>query len=229
MQVAGRWTTTRKALDRGEGVSDLIWRSLAARYDEKFNQSLYTGRGSAHEEVVGILTDAATTSVVYTDANPTFAEWWPKWRQAVGDLWKARKRRPTLACWSPGLWTWVSSQLDTTNRPMTGTAMDLVRNPAALGDSVGDFGIMASSQGLSILVDASVPENLGVGTNETAVVVTRPTDLILMESPTMSIRAEQHQVDKLLVDFVYYGYIAFSSGWQAKSSSKLTGTGMALS
>lgn len=227
VQVAGRWTTTRQALDRGVGVSDLVWRSLADRYDEKYDGYLLNGL-AANNEPVGVLNDAATTSVVWTDANPTFAEFWPMWRKVVGDLWDARKRPPTLAVWAPKLWTWVSSQLDTTNRPLVLGRPDIAYNPVALGDAVDNYGVMGQSQGLNILVDANMPTKLGVGNNETAVIVTRPTDLVLMETPTMSIMAEQSKIDNLNVDFVLYGYIAFSSGWQSKSSAKLTGTGMVL-
>lgn len=227
VQVAGTWKVTRKALDRGVGVSDLVWKMMTERYDAYYDSILLNGT-QANDEVVGILNDAATTAVTWTDTTPTFTEFWPMWKKVVGDLWEARKLPPTLAIWSPKLWTWVGSQLDTTNRPLVLGDVDIVRNPVAVGDSVGMFGVMGQSQGLNIMVDANMPTDLGAGTDETAVIVTRPNDLILMETPMMSITAEQSSLDKLNVDFVLYGYIAFSSGWQSKSSAKLTGTGMKL-
>ena len=227
VMVAGRWVTTRRSLDRGVGITDLVWRSLTERYDVKLDAMALNGT-SAAGETVGVLQDAATNNVVWTDTTPTFAEFWPRWRQAVGDQWTRRKLPPSLAVWSPKLWTWISSQLDTTNRPLSMGEVDIVRNPVMLGDAVGEYGVMGSSQGLNIMVDANVPDDLGAGSNETAVIVTRPMDLVAAETPAMSITAEQSQVDKLLVEFVLYGYVAFSSGWQGRAATKLTGTGMAL-
>lgn len=227
VMVAGRWVTTRRSLDRGVGITDLVWRSLTERYDVKLDAMALNGN-SASNETVGILRDTATNNITWTDTTPTFQEFWPMWRKAVGDQWTRRKLPPSLAVWSPKLWTWISSQLDTTNRPLSMGEVDIVRNPVMLGDAVGEYGVMGSSQGLNIMVDANVPTDLGAGSNETAVIVTRPMDLVAAETPTMSITAEQSQVDKLNVEFVLYGYVAFSSGWQGRAATKLTGSGMAL-
>ena len=88
---------------------------------------------------------------------------------------------------------------------------------------------LPASSNLPVYLDGGMPSNLGVGTNQTAIIIADFEDLILFEdangAPTQ-LKFEQPAGNALGIMLLAYGYSAFAAGRQPKSISVMTGTGL---
>lgn len=219
---AGSQTISRQALERGVGVEATTVEDLFAAYATTLD-------GKLLNQATNGLTNVAT-SIAYTDSTPTAAELYPKLlaapaaveaallNQAQGDL---------IAVMNSRRWYWLQSQL-TSTWPMFGQAGIPTQNGGLnYGEIYGSGfrGVLPS--GVPVIVDNNVATNLGAGTNEDEIYFTSQSESHLWEDPNapLLIRAEQSQVKKLSVDFVAYGYFAYTFVRRAQAQ-KINGTGL---
>jgi HK97 family phage major capsid protein len=136
---------------------------------------------------------------------------------------------PTHIVMHPRRWAWIMNASDSTGRPLVepqgaGPGMN------ALGSSAGPAaqGVAGTLAGLTVIVDANIPTNLGAGTNQDTVIVTRAADNYLFENASVPVLRVYEEVlsGNLAVRLQAYGYYAFSSERLPKANADISGTGL---
>lgn len=220
---AGQQTMSRQSIERGAGtepvVMDDLYRVHATKFDGKLLNVATNG-----------LTNVAT-SIAYTDASPTVAEFLPKISQAASAVESALLDQSTgdvIAVMNSRRWYWLT-QGTSTSRPIL--AQSAVSIKELLGEDYAEVygrgvrGVLPNN--IPAIVDNNVATNLGAGTNEDEVYVLDRNEAHLWEDPDapMFIRAEQTKAASLGVLLVIYSYYAFTFVRQP-NAQKIAGTGL---
>ena len=79
--------------------------------------------------------------------------------------------------------------------------------------------------GMKVVVDPSMPTNVGAGTNQDAVIVVRGDDQVLYESTPRAEVFREIKADSLRVYLRVFNYLAFTTRYP-KSISLINGTGL---
>jgi HK97 family phage major capsid protein len=226
---AGQQDVSRQALERGSMVDQVVFGDLVGDYAVKVNSAAINadGTGGTH---LGALSTSGIVSVTYTDASPTVAELVPKIADAIQQVQTGRFLPPTVAVMHPRRWGWLTAAVDSAGRPLVVPNASGPLNAQGVGDGVSPYGaVVGSLMGLPVITDASIPTNLGAGTNEDAILVMRAEDVLCWEEgdgTPRELRFEQTTGGSLTVKLVVYGYSAFTAGRYPKSVAKITGTGL---
>ncbi|MSZ76338.1 MAG: hypothetical protein F2667_04430 [Actinobacteria bacterium] len=219
---AGAQTISRQGLERGVGVEDTTMQDLFGAYASTLDSKLL------NQATTG-LTNVAST-IAYTDASPTAAELYPKLVAAPAAVEAAllnQHQGDNIAVMNSRRWYWLQSQL-TTSWPMFGASGIPAQNSGLdYGKTYGSGFRGVLPTGTVVIVDNNVAVNLGAGTNEDEIYFGAQSELHLWEDPNapMLLRAEQSQVKKLAVDFVAYGYFAYTFT-RRPHAQKVAGTGL---
>lgn len=215
--IAGAQDVSRQSLERGHNIDLIVFADLAADYAVKLNV----------KNITATLGTSGVESVTYTDASPTLPELHPKIADAVQRV-NALRFMPATAIWMhPRRWGWMTAQVDSTGRPLVST--NAPQNPMGVGQAAAYGQVVGEMLGLPVITDASIPTNLGSGTNEDVIIVGRAPDAILWEEDggaPKELRFEATQAKKLTVELVAYGYSAFTAGRYPKAFAKIGGTGL---
>lgn len=222
LTAAGSQSISRQAIERGSGVEDITIQDLFSEYNRNLDSTLI------NQATTG-LTNVAT-SLTYTDTNPTVAELYPKLLEGPAAVEAALLDADpgnTIAVMHSRRWYWLNAALS--------SSFPLLQQPGILQQAAGlneggrygsGFrGILPS--GIPVIVDNNIPTNLGAGTNQDEIYFVSQSEAHLWEDPNapMLIRAEQTQSKNLLVDFVVYGYFAYTFTRRAHAQ-KIAGTGL---
>lgn len=219
---AGSQSISRQALERGEGIESTTLDDLFRAYNTKLDNTLLNQSSTG-------LTNVAT-SIAYTDASPTAAELYPKMLAGPAAVEAAlldMDPNDVIAVMHSRRWYWLQSQLSSTwplfGQPGVGQQQGGVNYGERYGS--GFRGLLPN--GVAVVVDNNIVTNLGAGTNEDEVYFVAQSEAHLWEDPNapMLIKAEQNQAKKLLVDFVVYGYFAYTFTRRAHAQ-KIAGTGL---
>jgi hypothetical protein len=219
---AGSQSVARQALERGAGIEDTTLEDLFRSYGTTLDSTLLN-------QATNGLTNVAT-AVTYTDASPTAAELYPKLLQAASAVEAAlldMDPNDAVVVMHSRRWYWLQSQLSSTwplfGQPGIGAQQGGVNYAEAYGS--GFRGLLPN--GTPVVVDNNIATNLGAGTNEDEIYVGARSEYHLWEDPAapMLIKAEQNQAKKLLVDFVVYGYFAYTHK-RRSHAQKIGGTGL---
>jgi HK97 family phage major capsid protein len=232
VSIGGYVVTSRQALERGTMVEDVIVGDLAVDYAKQLDTQLISGTGSAGQHL-GLLNVAGINSVTYTAATPVLSgattPMWPKLASCIGQVISGRFAGPTAIVLSPVEWAWMLAATDSNNRPLV-QPNDGAFNP--LGLQMGaDYRnpVAGYLMTVPVVLDGNLPSNLGLGSNQTVVVVADFNDCYLFEDSNGSpnqLRFEQPSGNALGIMLIAYGYSAFSGGRQPKSISVMQGTGL---
>ncbi len=210
---SGMVDVSRQALERGTGVDGLLASDLVSAYNSAVNASVINGDGTSGTHL-GILNTAGIGDVDVDDASPTASETFQQIVKAIGTVTAARYQQPDVIIMHPRRWAYISGGLDSSNRPLAGVTVATSRNVVALGNP-GAYGVAAGEiAGVSVVVDAGIPVDLGAGSDEDRIIVANRQDLVLMEqgnSPLM-LRYESVGSGTLTTRMVTYGYSAFTAG-----------------
>lgn len=223
--IAGQVDTSRQSLDRGEAVDTLIFADLAADYATKLDVQILTGAGTFGTHT-GILNTSGVLAVTYTDATPTVPEIWSKIQDASQQIASTRFMAATALIMHPRRWAWFQAAVDTTGRPLVPPSAPY--NPMGVsGEPIS--GVVGTLAGFPVIVDASLPTNLGAGTNQDPIILTRLDDVLLWEEGDGTPR--QMQFDQVLsqtltVRLTVYGYSAFSAGRYPGATAVINGSGL---
>lgn len=222
LTAAGSQSTSRQALERGAGVEDITIQDLFSEYNRNLDSTLLN-------QATNGLTNVAT-SIAYTDLDPTVAELYPKLLAGPSAVEAAlRDADPgnTIAVMHSRRWYWLNAALS--------SSFPLLQQPGILQQAAGlnsggrygsGFrGILPS--GIPVIVDNNIATNLGAGINQDEIYFVSQSESHLWEDPNapMLIRAEQTQSKSLLVDFVVYGYFAYTFT-RRDHAQKIAGTGL---
>jgi HK97 family phage major capsid protein len=174
----------------GSMVDQLIFADLFAASEVALNASALTGNGTAPQHR-GVTAVAGISAVTYTDASPTVIEAWPKVSDAVQRINSLRFMPGNVVYMHPRRWGWITSAVDTTGRPLFEFSTNPPNVVMGLGTAAEYGQVVGTLQGLPVVTDASIPTNLGGGTNEDVIIVARSADLMFWEDDLMQFTFEQ--------------------------------------
>jgi hypothetical protein len=144
---------------------------------------------------------------------------------AIQQIHSTRFLPPSAIIMHPRRWGWMLAQVDTTNRPLVISNNGGAFNQPAVLERVASEAIVGTLQGLPVIVDPSVPTNLGAGTNEDRVIIARLQDLYLWEAPEVQRRFDGVLSGNLQVRLQVYEYAAFSAARLPSAVAVMSGTG----
>lgn len=189
--VTAQQDISRTLFMRGGALEErVIFGDLFEACEVALNLSALNGSGTAPQHR-GLLQVAGISAVAYTDASPTVPEAWPKLSDAIQRINSLRFMPGTVIVMHPRRWGWITSAVDTAGRPL----FEFSTNPPNVVMGLGvaaEYGqVVGTLQGLPVVTDASIPTNLGAGTNEDIIVVYRASDVLYWEDGLMQFTLEQ--------------------------------------
>ena len=228
--VAAMFDISKQAVLRGTGVETQLLGDAVRSYQSKLDALAVNGSGSSGEHR-GILNTSGINATTYTDASPTWAEFFPKLVAAIQDISSNFYGGATHIVAHPSLIGCWLRALDSTNRPLfNATAGNPFNAPGTFDRPAYDMGGL-QILGIPVIADANVPTNLGVGTNETAVIVGDFRESYIWEdnggSP-LFVRFEQPD-GNIAIRTVVFGFSAYTAGKYPTAFSAITGTGLITS
>jgi HK97 family phage major capsid protein len=225
--VASMFDISKQAVLRGTGVETQLLGDAVRSYQTRLDGLAVNGSGSSGEHR-GILNTSGIGSVTYTDASPTWAEFFPKLVESISDISSDFFGHATHIVAHPTLIGCWLRALDTTNRPIfNATAGNPFNAPGTFdrpGYDLGGLQIL----GIPVVADANVPTNLGTGTNETAVIVGDFRESYIWEDQggnPLYVRFEQPD-GNIAIRTVVFGFSAYTAGKYPTAFSAITGTGL---
>lgn len=222
--IAGQQDVSQQLVDlSAPGIDQVIFDDITRDYDTKLDVAVINGSVS---NAKGLLQVSGTNGVTYTDASPTVPELYPKLANVIGLINNTRFLPPQVLAMTPLRWAWILASLDSSNRPLVVPVGQPGFNAAAVQDRVAAENVVGTIMGLPVVVDASIPQTLGGGT-EDAILAYRADDVYLYESAPKLRVFEEVLSGTLQVRFQVYGYYAIIAGRLPKAIGKVTGTGLA--
>lgn len=223
--MAGTQTVNLQLVEQSPiDIDGLILADLAAAHAVTVDTFCISNNATGKK---GLLNVTGINAVTYTDSSATVPEFWPKLVNAQYLVHANRFLPARAVIMHPRRWAWLQAALDSSNRPYVSD--ELAAAIPLLGQSGGSIpeGLAGTIRGLAlpVFLDPNIPTNLGGGT-EDAVIVARPEDIVLYESPIQAGVAEQTAYKTLQVVFRLYNYVALQSARAPKSISAITGTGL---
>jgi HK97 family phage major capsid protein len=228
--VQSMWDLSKQATLRGVGVEDQLLGDGIRSYHSLLDSLLINGSGSGAEHR-GILNTSGINATTYTDASPTWAEFFPKLVAAITNISSNFYGSATHIVAHPSLIGCWLRALDTTNRPIFGPTAGNPFNAAATYDRPDYMGGGLQILGIPVVADANMPTNLGTGTNETAVIVGDFRESYLWEdnsSNPLFVRFEEPSGTNA-IRTILFGFSAYTAGKYPTAFSAVTGTGLITS
>jgi HK97 family phage major capsid protein len=222
--IAGQQVVSLQLIEQSPiNMDDVLLADLAADYAVKLDTFVISNNAANKR---GILNVSGANAVTYTDASPTAGELYAKIADAIQQIHTQRFMPPDVIFMHPRRWAWLLSALDTAGRPLVTPVAGAPQNVIASVGTVNSEGFVGSMQGLPVFVDPNIPTNLGAGTNEDRIVITRSSDVILFEGTPRSETFREPLAAQLSVLLRFYNYAALHSERYPKAISIIAGTGM---
>jgi hypothetical protein len=217
--AAGQQTISRQAIERGTGIEEVVMDDLFRRYATALDSTLI------NQSVTGL--DAVSAAIVYTDANPTGTEMWPKILQGAANSEAALLgfAQPDVVLMHSRRWYWLQSQLSS-QWPLFGQpGINGVRGGENYATRYGSGARGVMPNGMVAVVDNNISTTQN--SNQDAVYVVPTDECHLWEDPAspLFLRCEQPAAASLGVLLVLYGYFAYSMRRYSNAMSKISGTG----
>jgi HK97 family phage major capsid protein len=223
-QYAGQNDLSRQAVQRSRESVNTIFGDLISDWWTKADDACLNGAGTSGT-VLGVRSVSGITAITYTDASPTVPELYPKIGGAKNGIITGRHAPPLLMLMHGRRWEWILVALDSSNRPLAVPDPQGPFNALAVGDAPEYGAVVGQMQALPVITDNNIPTNLG--TNEDAIIVTRPTDHRLWLDPGGPMQFSFEQVaPPQSVRLAVWGEIAFTAGRYPLASSVIGGTGL---
>ena len=224
--VAGQQDVALQLLDQSPiAFDEVVFADLAADHATKVDVQVISGSGSSGQ-VVGLRTVTSVDTTAYTDGSPTVPELYPKVADSLNEIATNRFLPAEVLLLHPRRWYWLLAALDSSNRPLVVPSSQGPNNAlATFGQSVAE-GAVGTMLGTPVVVDASIPTTVGGGT-EDVIIATRPSDHWLFESAVRTRALPEVLSGTLTVRLQLYSYIAFTAERYPRSTSIVSGTGLA--
>ena len=224
--VASMFDLSKQAVLRGTGVETQLLGDAIRSYHSKVDALAINGSGSSGEHR-GILNTSGINGVTYTDATPTYLEFWPKLIDAIQAIASNYYGGANAIVMNPAMAGALLKAVDGSNRPMIVPSSGGPMNAPGSYDQIG-YESRFSLAGLPVVEDANVPTNLGTGTNETAIIVGDFSQSYIWEDNGASplyVRFEQPD-GNIAIRTVVFGFSAYTAGKYPTAFSAITGTGL---
>lgn len=223
--IAGAATVSRQLYDMSTPSTDVVvYTDILASYNKSLDTAVLNGTVT---NAKGILQQSSTNAITYTSASPTAGGIWGAVFQGKSQIEKTVFAPVDGIIMHPSAWNFFIGSLDSQNRPLaldtTGATFNAMAhwNPEAQG-------LAGNVSGIPVIVDANVPVNLGAGTNQSPWIMFNRMDLFLYESPPAMLLADQPLATQLSLQYVLWGYYAFTAARLPGALSILNGTGFVV-
>ncbi|MGN6243719.1 MAG: phage major capsid protein [Motilibacteraceae bacterium] len=227
MSVSGFVPASYALRMRSGGAADLaIATDLLDAYGEALSNKLVNGTGTGGQ-CTGLLNVSGAGSVTFTAATPDAKGFAAAIAQGAGTVGTTRKRWPSVVVMHPRRWAWYSGQSDTADRPILPPSSGVGATLAPEADAAEIVGMIGN---LPVVLDESIPVNLGAGTDEDRVFVLRSNDLLLWEDGPFTAHVQQYQqtgASNLTFTYVLNKYAAFTADRRPEAVCVIGGTGLA--
>ena len=209
-------------------LDQVILGDLLRDYDRQLESELISGvTGSG--QLAGILNVSGIGGVTYTSASPTGYGTYAKIADAVQRIASGIYGSATAIIMTPARWAWLATALDSQNRPLVVPAgvggAGAVNTIATTMGELGQ-GHVGYAFGLPVFVTASIPTNLGGGTNEDRIIVAKWDELFLYEGTARAEMFRETKADQGSVLLRVYNYVAAIPQRLPKAISVISGTGL---
>lgn len=230
--IGAKSDVSRTLFERGGATTDMLIFPELLEACNRNEDSISLNGTSATTSFLGVVSVSGINSVAYTDASPTVAELWPKLADAIQRINSNRYAPPTAIFMHPRRWGWITSAIDSQNRPLFNFTTTPPTAPVfGLGTALQYGQIVGTLQGLPVITDASIATTWasgapGAGTEDYIVVVRTP-DLVLWEDNAMRFTFEQAPTTAPgQVRLAVGRFALFHAARFPKSISVIGGTGM---
>jgi HK97 family phage major capsid protein len=184
--------------------------------------------GSGTGQPVGLLNLAAATQLTWTTGSPTPGGFVSAVADAALKVQTLRFMPATAIVMHPRRWAWLISQVDSTGRPLIPPGIGTM-NQNSYGSQIDGQpaqGHVGSLLGYPVAVDASIPTNLGTGTNQDVVIVAKFDDVFLWQGRLQADIFPQTFASTGSLYARLYQYVSFQAGRYPAAISVIGGTGL---
>lgn len=211
------------------GLDRMIFGDLMADYALQLNTAVLGNGDGTSGTIQGLVNkyNDSTNSipVTWTETTPTASNGLKAIAQAISKVTTNRFRKADAIIMSPQMWYWFISSVDSANRPLV---VPVAAGPFNAGGVVTDAGaaagLVGTIHGVPVYIDATMPNNLGAGTNQSPILVGKFDDSYLFESGVKTRVLPDVLSANLTVRFQVYGYVGLAHRF-SKNVSVITGTG----
>lgn len=226
---AGQQIVSLQLLDRSPiSFDQVVMADLAKAHAQDVDQQVLNGSG-ANGQVTGILNTSGINTVTWTQATPTVKGLYGQIGTAKLDIANSIFVPATHSFMAPIVWEWISQTFDANARPLVVPEYAGPFNAVTVtaDDATAEGVVGRGLNGLKTFEDANVPQNLGGGTNQSVVVVSRMQENYLYESPVVTRALPQTYGAQMSVLLQLFNYGAFTAARYPTANSVVTGTGLA--
>lgn len=225
--IAGQQDVPLQLLEQSPiAFDEIVFADLIADQDFQTESQAINGSGSSGQ-VLGIRNVGSINTITYTDASPTVPEFYPKVAQGLSIARSARKRPITHGWLAPRRSYWISAALDSQGRPLVAPQLVGPANALGIRDEIAADEDFELRMLVPHRMTDAIPENVGGGTNEDVVILTRMIDHILFEGGLRARVLPEVLSGGLGVRLQVYKYVAFTAARFPAATSIVTGTGLA--
>jgi len=224
--TGGKVVVSRQLLDQSAIPFDqMILGDLAADHARQIGSQAIIGTGVGGT-LLGYLAPASTNVVAFTSTTPTAIQLYQRLAQLQGAINASRYRAPTAIVMHPRRWSWFASYVDSSGRPLVSPTASSFNSIATRQDEQPAAGHVGNVLGVDCYVDASIPTNLGAGTNQDPVLMGVMDDVMLWESPIQAEAFESSYADSMSVLFRAFNYSSLQPSRYLASLGQIQGTGL---
>lgn len=219
--IAGQQTMAIQLLDQSPlNFDEIIFRDLLADYATKTDVQVLNG-SNAGNQVKGLLQTSGTKTAAVSAVTGMGV--YSAVANVVQQVHTSRFASPQCLVMHPRRWAWLQVQVDANGRPLVLPRAANPMNTPGHVDVLAPQGAVGDMMGLPVILDPSIPINLGAGTNEDRIFVLRPSDLLFYESSIRSRVLPEVASANLSVVVQIYGYLAFSADRYPQATGWVTG------
>jgi len=225
--IGGKQVVSQQLVDQsGISFDNVVMEDLAADYARQLGQQVLTGTGTAGQ-LRGYLTPASSNVITWTQAAPTVGGFYGRLALLQSQIAATRFAPPDVVILHPRRWGWLASFLDSTGRPLvvpSSSGQEFNTMASTMGSVAA--GHVGNILGMDVYSDPSIPTNLGAGTNQDVVLMTKRADLYLYESDLRADIQSAPYADSLGLLFRCWNYASLIPDRYTASLGQITGTGL---
>lgn len=226
--VGGGQTVSLQLIEQSPiNVDRVVLPDLAADYARVMDNLVVNGTGTGGQPTgFASLAIPSGNQITFTSGTPTAALLYSKVMGAVAAINAARYAPPNLIIMHPRRWAWLAAQVDGQNRPLI-VPRGMAMNAAAVwSNGLAPEGFVGFLADLPVLVDPAVATNVGAGTNQDTIFLTRTDDQILFEGGLRTGVFQEIFANQLSWYFRVYSYAALMLSRYPGSTAAINGTGL---
>ncbi len=216
--IAGGALIAQQLLDQSPiSMDDVILQDLAADLALKVDIATIAA-------IAGV---SGLNAITYTNASPTSLLLAGFVQQAIDQIHMGTFAPAEAIVMRPDRWGRLIAAGDSTGRPLVVPSASYgLFNAIGQADGQNAQGAAGTFRGVPVFLDASIPANLGAGTNQDEVFVLRPSQINLYESAPKAEAFQQTYANTLSVFCRIYEYFGIIPNRLPKAISVVSGTGM---